>query len=489
MTRYLFIFVLSLVFLPGRASIVEARSLPNVIFLLTDDLGYSDISCYGAKKVKTPHLDRLAAEGMMFTDFHTAASICSPSRAAFLTGAYPQRAGLYMGINPNRRAHWYLGLHPDEITITEQFKQQGYATHMVGKWHLGTEPEFLPRKQGFDTYYGMPCNFSHSPKFFDGDDEIFAKTPLDQLTRLYTERVTKIIKESGDEPFFLYYSHNFPHTPIAASDDFKGSSEDGLRGDMIQEMDWGVGEMMKALDEAGIADNTIVIFTSDNGPTENEYAEPYRGTKYVTFEGGHRVPFIFHWPAGIKEGSVLDVSINAMDLFPTLSELIKAPIPTDRVYDGKSLLPLLAGKNLQREASEPFYFYNCENLQAIRSGEWKLHLPRSKEQLPFWQGKKGISDLKQPMLFHLGNDRGETTDVAAANPEVVEELLELAGEARSVLGEFMERGSGQRPTGSLFPEYPVISHEKDWGILPRGAAAEIAAEKQNRYPVHSPQKR
>ncbi|MCH1409554.1 MAG: sulfatase [Verrucomicrobiales bacterium] len=489
MTRYLFIFVLSLVFLPGRASIVEARSLPNVIFLLTDDLGYSDISCYGAKKVKTPHLDRLAAEGMMFTDFHTAASICSPSRAAFLTGAYPQRAGLYMGINPNRRAHWYLGLHPDEITITEQFKQQGYTTHMVGKWHLGTEPEFLPRKQGFDTYYGMPCNFSHSPKFFDGDDEIFAKTPLDQLTRLYTEQVTKIIKESGDEPFFLYYSHNFPHTPIAASDDFKGSSEDGLRGDMIQEMDWGVGEMMKALDEAGIADNTIVIFTSDNGPTENEYAEPYRGTKYVTFEGGHRVPFILHWPARIQEGSISEANINAMDLFPTLSEIIEAPMPTDRTYDGESLMPLLAGGDLKREASEPFYFYNCENLQAVRSGEWKLHLPRSKEQLPFWQGKKGISDLKQPVLFHLGNDRGETTDVAAANLEVVEELLELAGEARSELGEFMQRGIGQRPTGSLFPEYPVISHEKDWGILPEGAAAEIAAEKQNRYPVHSPQKR
>lgn len=489
MTRYLFIFVLSLVLLPGRASIVEARSLPNVIFLLTDDLGYSDISCYGAKKVKTPHLDRLAAEGMMFKDFHTAASICSPSRAAFLTGAYPQRAGLYMGINPKRRAHWYLGLHPDEITITELFKQQGYATHMVGKWHLGTEPEFLPRKQGFDTYYGMPCNFSHSPKFFDGDDEIFAKTPLDHLTRLYTERVTKIIKESGDEPFFLYYSHNFPHTPIAASDDFKGSSEDGLRGDMIQEMDWGVGEMMKALDKAGIADNTIVIFTSDNGPTENEYAEPYRGTKYVTFEGGHRVPFILHWPARIQEGSVSEANINAMDLFPTLSEIIEAPMPTDRTYDGESLMPLLAGGDLKREVSEPFYFYNCENLQAVRSGEWKLHLPRSKEQLPFWQGKKGISDLKQPVLFHLGNDRGETTDVAAANPEVVEELLELAGEARSELGEFMQRGSGQRPTGSLFPEYPVISHEKDWSILPEGAAAEIAAEKQNRYPVHSPQKR
>lgn len=265
-----------------------------------------------------------------------------------------------MGINPNRRAHCYLGLHPDEITVTEQFKQQGYASHMVGKWHLGTEPEFLPSKQGFDTYYGMPCNFSHSPKFFDGDEEVFAKTLLEQLTKLHTECVTKIIE---------------------------------------------------------------------------------------------------------------------------------APMPTDRTYNGESLMPLLAGGDLKREASEPLYFCNCENLQAIRSGEWKLHRPRSKEQLPFWQGKNGIADLKQPVLFHLGNDRGETTDVAAANPEVVEELLKLADEARSELGEFMQRGSGQRATGSLFPAYPVISHEKDWGTLPAQVVLEIADAKQNRYPVHSPKKR
>ena len=265
-----------------------------------------------------------------------------------------------MGINPNRRAHCYLGLHPDEITVTEQFKQQGYASHMVGKWHLGTEPEFLPSKQGFDTYYGMPCNFSHLPKFFDGDEEVFAKTPLEQLTKLHTECVTKIIE---------------------------------------------------------------------------------------------------------------------------------APMPTDWTYNGESLMPLLAGGDLKREASEPLYFYNCENLQAKRSGEWKLHLPRSKEQLPFWQGKNGFADLKQPVLFHLGNDRGETTDVAAANPEVVEELLKLADEARSELGEFMQRGSGQRATGSLFPAYPVISHEKDWGTLPAQVVLEIAAAKQNRYPVHSPKKR
>ena len=248
----LFVQALSLLLLSTLAS-SAAEQPPNVIFMLTDDLGYSDVGCYGAGKVKTPHIDQLAAEGVRFTDFHTAASICSPSRAAFLTGAYPQRAGLYMGINPNRTAHWFLGLHPDEITIAEQFKQRGYATHMVGKWHLGTEPEFLPRKQGFDHYYGMPCNFSHSPNFLDDDEEVFAKAPLDRLTQLYTERVTKIIRDQAkdDEPFFLYYAHNYPHTPYQAGEKFKGSSKDGVRGDVMQELDWGVGEMMAALKEVG----------------------------------------------------------------------------------------------------------------------------------------------------------------------------------------------------------------------------------------------
>ncbi|TWT89140.1 sulfatase-like hydrolase/transferase [Neorhodopirellula pilleata] len=195
---FLSLFACLILLSSGFCSPVSAAgNPPNVIFMLTDDLGYSDIGCYGATKVKTPHIDRLAAEGARFTGFYTAASICSPSRAAFLTGAYHQRAGLYMGINPNRKAHWFLGLHPDEITIAEQFKQRGYATHMVGKWHLGTEPEFLPRTQGFDHYYGMPCNYSHSPEFFDNDDKVFAETPLDQLTKLYTQRITSTIRESA----------------------------------------------------------------------------------------------------------------------------------------------------------------------------------------------------------------------------------------------------------------------------------------------------
>ena len=462
----------------------QTAHLPNVIFMLTDDLGYSDVGCYGARKVKTPHIDQLAAEGVRFTHSHTAASICSPSRAAFLTGAYPQRAGLYMGINPNRTAHWFLGLHPDEITIAEQFKQKGYATHMVGKWHLGTEPEFLPKKQGFDHYYGMPCNYSHSPKFFDNDDEVFATTPLDRLTQLYTERVSSIIHNhaKSNEPFFLYYAHNYPHTPYQAGDKFKGTSQDGVRGDVMQELDWGVGEMMAALKETGVADNTIVIFTSDNGPTANEYAKPYRGTKYVTFEGGHRVPFIFHWPAKIEEGSVSNVSVNAMDLFPTLSEVIGTDLPADRVYDGESLLPLFDGKPLKRTASESFFYYNCENLQAVRRGDWKLHLPRKPEQLPFWEKNKAFANLQDPVLYNLRSDQAETTNVAPDNPDVVQQMLSAATAARKDLGEFMHRGRSQRPTGSVFPDGPVISHEKDWGTVAPDTVEAIAKERQKRHP-------
>ncbi|QDT08224.1 sulfatase [Planctomycetes bacterium K23_9] len=465
-------------------SYTNAAEQPNVIFMLCDDLGYSDIGCYGARKVKTPHIDQLATEGVRFTHFHTAASICSPSRAAFLTGAYPQRAGLYMGINPNRTAHWFLGLHPDEITIAERFKQAGYATHMVGKWHLGTEPEFLPRKQGFQHYYGMPRNYSHSPQFFDDDEVVFTKTPLERLTPLYTQRVTSIIRDSAktDKPFFLYYAHNYPHTPYKASKKFKGTSQDGVRGDVMQELDWSVGKMMTALNDAGVADNTVVIFTSDNGPTANVYAKPYRGTKYVTLEGGHRVPFIVHWPARIKSPSVSNTAINAMDLFPTLSAAIGIPLPKDRVYDGENLLPLMAGKPLKRQAAEPFYYYNCENLQAIRCGQWKLHLPRSKEQLPFWDKNKAFASLQDPVLYNLDADESESTNVAADNPIVVQQMMGLAESIRPELGEFMQRGSSQRPTGTLFPSGPVISHEKDWGTADPTTVKEIELERQKRHP-------
>lgn len=475
---------LAIALLQMTFGVALAQEKPNVIFMLTDDLGYSDVGCYGAQKVKTPHIDALAKSGMRFTDFHTAASICSPSRAAFLCGGYPQRTGLYMGINPKRRAHWFLGLNPAEITIAEQFKTKNYDTYMVGKWHLGTEPEFLPRKQGFDHYYGMPCNFAHSPKFFDDDKTVFEKTPLEKLTELYTERVTTIIRDQAksERPFFLYFAHNYPHTPYKAGPKFKGSSKDGVRGDIMQEMDWGVGEMMKALKESGIAENTIVIFTSDNGPTKNVYAKPYRGTKFVTFEGGHRVPFIIHWPARIKKGMVSAANTNAMDLFPTLCEVIASPLPKDRVYDGESLLPLLEGKSLQRATDEPFYYYNCENLQALRVGDWKLHLPRTAKQVPFWEQNKAFANLKKPILYNLRKDPGEAKDVSQSNPEVVQQMLKQAESVRKELGEFMQRGNAQRPTGSIFPKCPVISHEKDWVLVPADINEALNAERTKRHP-------
>uniref|UniRef100_UPI0035686B59 sulfatase-like hydrolase/transferase n=1 Tax=Pontiella sp. TaxID=2837462 RepID=UPI0035686B59 len=357
-TKRLTCFVLTAM-LAGAAS---AARKPNVIFMLADDMGYGDIGCYGSTIVNTPNIDRLAAEGMRFTDFHVAASICSPSRAAFLTGAYPQRCGLPYGINPNREAHWFLGMNPDEITIAEQFKTQGYTTSMIGKWHLGSQEAFSYFHQGFDHYYGMHENKGHDPRFFDEHKLVYKDAPLNKLTSLYTERIVKQIGEYKDRPFFIYYAHNYPHTSYQAEPRFKGTSKDGVRGDVIQGLDWSVGEIVKALEANGLLENTLILFSSDNGPVAEKYARPYRGTKYVSLEGGQRVPFIVYWKGTVRP-AVSNVPVIAMDLFPTLSELIGAPMPTDRKYDGVTLTPLFRNEPIARSPDEPFYYYNCENLQ------------------------------------------------------------------------------------------------------------------------------
>ena len=258
---------------------------------------------------------------------------------------------------------------------------------------------------------------------------------------------------------------------------------------MMQQHDWGLGEMMKAIEEAGIADNTIVIFTSDNGPTKTEYAKPYRGTKYVTFEGGHRVPFIVHWPATIKAGDVSGANAKAMDLFPTLSEIIGAPMPKDRTYDGVSLLPVLEGNALLRPGNEPFFYYNCENLQAVRMGDWKLHLPRKAEQAPFWDKNKDFRNLDKAVLYSLQDDPGETTDLASEQPKVVRDLMQIADNARKELGEYLKPGEEQRPTGSIHPQAPVISNEKDWNRMPAETAAKLDALRKERHPRWKPKKR
>ncbi len=435
---------------------------PNIIFILMDDMGYSDVSCYGATGVDTPNIDRLAKNGLQFTNFHSGASICSPSRAAYLTGAYPQRCGLYMGINENREPHWFLGLNPDEITLAELCLSQGYKTLMIGKWHLGTEEQFSYYNQGFEHYYGAPSNIHHNPEFFDDKEQLYANTPLEQLASLYTNKVIEHVRTYKDQPFFLFYSHQYPHTPYKCSKKWKGSSRSGVRGDALQEVDWGIGQMIDTLEEEGILDNTMIIFASDNGAISNKHCLPFRGTKYVTFEGGHRVPFIIHYPALIHKAAEVDQLTTAMDLFPTVAELIGTELPSDRLYDGMSLKPLLQGELLTRSQEEPFYYYNCENLQAVKKGDWKIHLPREKSQVPFWEHNKEFIGMKKPILYHLKNDINEQHNVAAQYPKIVAELTHLAEQQRKHLGEFQQRGDQQRATGSLFPEVPVVSHQKDW---------------------------
>lgn len=445
----------------------EFNKAPNILFILADDLGYADIGAYGATKVKTPNLDTLVSKGLRFTNYRTGASICSPSRAALLTGSYPQRNGLYMGINPKREAHWFLGLDPSEITIAEQCKTKNYNTFLVGKWHLGTEEKFSYFNQGFDEYYGMPCNYNQSTKFYDGKKLVYKDTPLEELTSLYTKRIKDYIEEySSDKPFFLFYSHNYPHRPYKAGKRFQGSSLDGERGDVIQEFDWSVGEIIASLKKTRKLENTLIIFTSDNGPVTERYAMPYRGKKWTSLDGGHRVPFLISWKKGIKVPAEISAPMYAMDIFPTVCEIIGVQVPDDRIYDGVSVVPSFTGDISFSDREKPYYYYNCDNLQAVSYKHWKLHLSRSAEQQPWWDKSKEFVDISQPVLYNTAKDTAEQENVAKENPRVVQHLLSLAENARGKLGDYNQSGSEQRKTGTLFPDVPILGNPKDWNKLP-----------------------
>ncbi|MGD9419249.1 MAG: sulfatase-like hydrolase/transferase [Verrucomicrobiota bacterium JB025] len=438
----------------------DAADRPNVIFILTDDMGYSDLSCYGATKVDTPNLDALADGGLRFTDFISAANVCSPSRAAFLTGAYPMRCGIPMAVNHPNENHWFLGLDPDEITLAEQFRSRGYKTCMIGKWHLGTEDVFLPHNQGFDHYYGT---WGNGGELFDEREVAFSTFPEDRLTSLYTQRVREHIRDYRDRPFFIYYPHNYPHSPYTEGNAFDGSTGNGTRSDVLRELDWGIGQIVAELEAQGILENTLIVFSSDNGavPPSSYANAPFRGAKYNTWEGGHRVPFFLYWKDRIQQPAVMDTpQVWAMDLFPTLSEIIGAPMPTDRVYDGTSLVPLLTGQAIARDGEAPFFYYNGENLQCVRRGDWKLHVPRTREQLPWWDQQGAVTEYR---LYDLATDVHEDTNLADTYPAIVDELTGLADAAILDLGEFEVPGSGQRGTGTIFPEVPVIVNlEADW---------------------------
>lgn len=447
---------------------------PNIVIIFTDDQGYGDVGVFGAADIPTPNLDGMAAEGVVLTEFYAAQPVCSASRAALLTGCYPNRIGIHNALMPGSP----VGLNPEEETLAELLKARGYSTGIFGKWHLGDAPEFLPTRHGFDQFYGIPYSndmWPHHPQqgsvfHFDPlplyEQETVVDTLDDQtyLTRDITRKSVAFIREHRDQPFFLYVPHPQPHVPLFASEAFRGKSGRGLYGDVIMEIDWSVGQILQALQDNGLSENTLVVFTSDNGPwlsygNHAGSAGPLREGKGTTWEGGVREPFILKFPGRIPAGQRVEVPAMAIDLLPTLTDLVGAPRPQNPI-DGKNIWPLLTG--LQQESSQDayFYYYRVNEMHAVRSGPWKMYFPhsyRSMEGQP--PGRDGLPgpytyfELETPELYHLGRDPSETRDVASENPEVVGRLSALADGMRHRLGDALTGSEGveNRPPGRLAP--------------------------------------
>jgi len=428
---------------------------PNIVLVNADDLGFGDLSCYGSRAIRTPSIDALAEEGMRFTDFHACDAVCTPSRAGLLTGRYPARMMLdtplpALGEPLRKKAMVRLGylagrvglldlasrvasdgLNEAELTLPEALKHAGYRTGMVGKWHLGDfgrDARFNPARHGFDSFFGVPySNDMHPLPLFRGEEVVQEDIP-DQsvLTRLYTDEAVAFIEGGGGAPFFLYLAHTFPHRPLAVSDAFRGSSGGGLYGDVVQEIDASVGRILDVLAATGRAENTLVMFTSDNGPWYQGSAGPYRGRKGQAFEGGHRVPFIAREPGVIPAGSVCHLAAINLDVFPTCVAAAGLALPGDRIIDGRDITPLLKG---QADASphEYLYLYHQGELEGVRSGPWKYFRSTSHYVWPMPNNKK-LGHLTNhttgpaPLLYDLRLDPGEVYDLAARHPEVVERL-------------------------------------------------------------------
>ncbi len=417
----------------AAASMTAAERPPNVVLIFIDDMGYADIGPFGNTEVKTPHLDKFASQGMKFTSFY-ATPVCSMSRACLLTGCYNTRVSIPGVLFPNSK----VGLHPNEVTLGDIAKQKGYATTAIGKWHLGFQPEFLPTKQGFDSYFGIPYsndmgtkparpNFPPLP-LIRNDKVIETEPDQSQLTKRYTEEAVKFIRANQDKPFFLYLPHTMIHFPLAASADFKGKSKMGFIGDTIEEIDWSVGEITKTLDELKLNENTLVIFTSDNGPAQRA-APPFRGNKGTIFEGGVREPCIMRWTGKIPAGVICNRIAGNIDVLPTMAKLIGAELPKDRTLDGRDISSLLLDPQAPDVRDTHLYFTGAGALAAIRVGDWKLFL----NGLPAVANKKQPDGTKKkllaidvPALFNLANDLGETKNVAEDNPEIVKQLRDTA---------------------------------------------------------------
>ena len=425
---------------------------PNFIFIYADDLGYGDLACYGSTKNRTPHIDKMADEGMRFTDFYVTSGVCTPSRSSLMTGCYPRRVNLHVDSNDK----WVLfpnakkGLHPDEITVAEVLKKQGYATAYIGKWHLGDQKEFLPTRQGFDYYYGIPYSNDMNRKAVPLPlmrNEKVIQAPADQqpLTQDYTKEALAFIEDNKEKPFFLYLPHTMVHVPLQASENFKGKSANGRYGDALEEVDFSTGEIIKKLKELGIDDNTMVIFSSDNGTYKGRGASnaPLRGHKGNTDEGSMRVPFVVRYPDGVPVNTVCGELASTIDILPTFAKLAGGKVPGDRIIDGKNIWSLMSGRKGAKSPHEAFYYYHTIQLQAVRSGKWKLILPLAVKKRG-WSKKEENVPLK---LIDLQTDIHEDNDLSKQFPQVVKKLLALAETARADLGDMQKKGAGQRDAG------------------------------------------
>lgn len=478
---FTFLFVIGLVN-SARSNEKSTNLQPNIVLIFIDDMGYGDIACFGATQYATPNLDKMTSQGLRFTNFYAAQAVCSASRAGLMTGCYPNRVGISGALMPSAK----IGLNPDEETIAEVLKKKSYKTAAIGKWHLGHHKEFLPLQQGFDEYLGLPYSNDMWPVYFDNtrnfpenakNKTAYPELPLirnndvikeirtieDQaeLTTLYTETAVDFIKRNKKDPFFLYLAHSMVHVPLAVSEKFKGKSEQGMFGDVVMEIDWSVGQILKTLKESGIADNTLVIFTSDNGPWINfgnhaGSAGGLREGKGTSFEGGQRVPCVMLWPDQIKRGEVCNKIAATIDILPTLATITGAPLPEKKI-DGVNILSLLKGDKDANPREILYYYYQRNSLEAVRKGGWKLVFPhKSRSYLGVMPGKDGFPGKYNEeetglALYDMRRDPGERYDVKEQYPEVIEELKKLADQAREDLGDDLTKnpGKNRRQPGQL----------------------------------------
>lgn len=471
---------------PGVGVASQTRP-PNVVIILADDLGYGDLGCYGSRTIKTPHLDQLAARGTRFTSFYVSQAVCTASRASLLTGCYANRVSMFGALNHQST----VGLHPTERLLSELLREAGYATAIYGKWHLGDRPPFLPTRRGFDDFAGLPYSNDNGPlhptmpglpalPFYRRGEVVERDPDQSRFTRRFTDLAVEFIATNAHRPFFLYLPHVMPHVPIFAAPEFRNRSAGGRYGDVVEELDAGVGEVLAALRRHGVENNTLVLFLSDNGPflsygNHAGSAGPLREGKLTTWEGGVRVPAIAAWPGRVPAGRTCGDPLMTIDLLPTLVKLAGAKSPTLKI-DGQDISHELFNEPGGVRGLRPYWFYAGDELHAVRSGSWKLHVPhdyltvngppgadgrpaffgRGKPEAMTASGLRGIAsrhgyrvERTGLALYDLEGDIGETRDVAAANPEVVRALLGQVEAARAELGDSLTKrqGSGVRPCG------------------------------------------